>query len=373
MKYHILYIITNYKIGDGSSNAVYNQLKCDEDITEDYLIVCKSHGDVQNNLKITQDTDILSIKSFLNHENLIIHYFKASNSNVLKQVLANSDKRIPILTTVCQSPSYKRMIITPFEFKVTNHFVFIDKSSFHNNLINFLPDDCKSLIYLTMGKYDEITASVPFPDNSPDIVFGRGTTLAKCPKDMFEIFDRINIPNKKFVIVGIPEGDNWVRLEASKRNNVIVYEVLPFEEWFNICQKFDIFLYQIPFDCYASLDGNLGLAMLMRKPVVYMGSNGPKERFVSGENGYIANTPEEMITFAESLAKDAELRHKIGEKARESVLSHSKKNNRKSSYYTLYQNLYKSIPYKRIPFRYYIIYMRRCYKDIIKDIFNWYK
>lgn len=373
MKYHILYLITNYKIGDGSSNAVYNQIKCDNDITEKYLIVCKHHGDVQKDLKIVQDSDILSIKNFMRHENLIIHYFKTSNSNILKQVLTISDKRIPILTTVCQSPSYKRMIITPFEFRVTNHFVFIDKSSFNDKLISFIPNECKSLIYLTMGQYDEITASVPFPNNSPDIVFGRGTTLSKCPKNMFDIFDRINIKNKKFVIVGIPEGDNWVRLEASKRNNVFVYSVLPFDEWFSICKTFDIFLYQIPFECYSSLDGNLGLAMLMKKPVVYMGSDGPKERFVSGENGYIANTPEEMIAFAESLANNTELRHRIGEKARDSVLAHSRKNNRKALYHNLYHNLYHLISCKKIPFWYYLIYIKRCYKDIIKDLFNLYK
>ena len=104
-----------------------------------------------------------------------------------------------------------------------------------------------------------------------------------------------------------------------------------------------------------------------------MGSDGPKERFVSGENGYIANTPEEMIAFAESLANNTELRHRIGEKARDSVLAHSRKNNRKALYHNLYHNLYHLISCKKIPFWYYLIYIKRCYKDIIKDLFNLYK
>ena len=95
---------------------------------------------------------------------------------------------------------------------------------------------------------------------------------------MIDIFDRISISNKIFCIVGIPKGDNWVRRKAKGRNDIIIYDLLPYEEWLKVCATFDVCLYQIPVDSHASIDANLGLAMLMNKPVVYYGSEAPKER-----------------------------------------------------------------------------------------------
>ena len=96
----------------------------------------------------------------------------------------------------------------------------------------------------------------------------------------------IIVPKKEFHIVGIPEGDNWVRKEAKRRSNVKVYPILPYEEWFELCKDFDVSLYQLPKKAYSSIDANMGLPMLMQKPTVYYGPLAPKERMIHGENAH---------------------------------------------------------------------------------------
>lgn len=367
----ILYLFSFYKVGDGSSQGLYSQVIIDEPICDDYLVVCKKNISSEKGLKIVEEKHYSTIKQFTDKGVDLVHYFKAGNSNILQRVsLRFISKDTPILTTVCQSPSYKRYILSPFELKKSWHFVFIDKVSFNDSLISFIPKDVKSQIYLAWGRDVEETKSVYLPNNGSKIIFGRGTTLSKCPLDMFEIFDKIKVPNKLFYVVGIPETDNWVRKEAEKRNNVKVFPILPYKEWFEICKTFDVFLYQLPFNSFASIDGNLGLAMLMRKPVVYMGSEAPKERFKHAKNGFVANNANEMIKYATKLGLDFDLRTSIGNEARKSTIEDFSKDKRFENYLAVYEKIKKKKI--NIPFKYYIKYITCCYKDIFHSLTNYY-
>ena len=191
---------------------------------------------------------------------------------------------------------------------------------------------------------------------------------------MFEVFDNIDVPNKEFHIVGIPRDGNWVHKEALKRHNVKFYGFLPYEEWFDVCKTFDVVLYQIPEESHASIDGNLGLPMLMKKPSVYYGSEAPKERFINGVNGFIANNKKEISYYATLLGKNFELRKRMGEKARETTISNFSYKKKMSLYEKVYHEatLYDNVKI-RIPLSYYIIYVCRCYRRIIQETFGIYR
>lgn len=368
-KYNILYVISYYDVRDGASRALYSQIICDQQVTSQYLVVCKSYKQVESDLAIASIDELQRIASFMKNPHLIIHYFKAQNSNILKKVCSLAPRCTRLITTVCQSPVYGRYLLSPYEMRKTWHFIFIDKTAYGESLIQFIPRTKCSQIYVVSDSMAKRTQNVPQKRPTDEIIYGRATTLAKCPADMFEVFDKIDIPNKRFDIVGIPNTDNWVRREAALRKNVKVYEVMPFEQWMMMCNNFDVFLYQLPNTCYASIDANLGLAMLLRKPVVYMGCAAPKERFIHEKNGFVAESIEEMALYATRLGKDADLRAKIGHAARESTLQQFSFERRRNQIYEVYRNTLSQEKH-RIPIFYLCLYLKRCYKDIIKDIFD---
>lgn len=369
----ILYVISFIDVRDGAASSVFFQSRMDKEFFDDYLIVCKWKGKCPDDFNIVCiDENEEAIKSFLtDRDRVIIHYYKATNSNIFNRVCRLVDSSVPIIMTVCQNPAYRQYLLSPFEISHSWKIVFIDKSSYNNDIVSFIPSDKKKQIYLA-GKMDiEKTKNIPIPDNYPYVIFGRGSTLSKCPKNMFEVFDNIKTPNKKFVVVGIPEGDNWVRREAQKRTNVEIYPKLEREEWFKRCATFNIFLYQLPEYCHASIDGTLGLAMLMKQPVVYMGCDAPKERIHHGINGFIANSKEEFSSYATLLGNDIDLRIKMGKAARETTINDFSPDIRKKEYFDLYENITTNSKVK-IPIIYHIKYIFRCYKNIIRSIFNIY-
>lgn len=313
----IIYFTTAVYIGDGTSAAVFSRARRDKGVFEDYLIVANYIGSVDESLNIVHIGERKRIEDFVSKGNVILHYFKARNSNILYEMLKIVGKTTPLLTTVCQNPSYPDLWLTPFEIHNTWHFVFIDKTSYNNHVIKFIPKRLKSQIYLC----GDNRMPVFKPDNHGDtIIFGRGSSAMKCPKNMFEVFDKIDVPNKLFRIVGVESEDSWIKKEAEKRADVEVYGHLPNDEWKRMCNTFDVFLYQLPNLCHASVDGTLQVAMLLGKPVVYMGCDAPKERFQHGKNGFVATTVDEMAHYATLLGRNKALRSQIGEAGRVSTV-----------------------------------------------------
>ena len=347
---NILYLITCFEDGDGATSGLTSQIQIDKDILDDYLIVAKIISTNSTAYNLVSIKDKQRILQFFEKGNVCIHYFKAKSSNVLVDIVSMASIEIPIIATVCQVPSYKNLWLTPFELKHIWHFVFIDKAAYNNALISFLPNQVKSQIYCSgFGVYHDYS-QVPLRKPDDKIIFGRGSTSIKCPKNMIEIFERIQVPNKVFRIVGI-EDDSWIRTEAKKYDNVEVYGKLPGKEWVEMCNSFDVFLYQIPTDCHSSIDGTLGLAMLLGKPVVYMGSEAPKERFHDNKNGYVANNAKEFVEYATMLGNDSSLRKEIGEKGRLSTIHDFTPEVRISQYQKIYLSLTEHKHFN-IPFSY---------------------
>lgn len=368
----ILYVLSAYKIGDGVSTAVYSQIF--DNKPHNYLVVAKWLYSSQDNLNIIEFTESKLKQELLLNQYNVIHYLKGNNSDILKRVLKVVNKigqTIPVLTTVCQNPAFSYLLLSPFELRHSSHFVFIDKASYNSSLLSFIPKKLKSQIYLAGGPGKKLSANVEYTKKADGkIYFGRGSTLSKCPKDMFEVFDRIECPTKEFHIVGVDKEGNWVADEAKKRNNVVMYGFLPFSEWVEVCKTFDIFLYELPVDCHASIDGTLGLAMWMKKPVVYYGCEAPKERFDNEVNGFVAESAEEMIKYANLLAKDFELRKRIGQIGCDSIERKIGTTQTKNEKYLKAYNKCLTAPcvQLKIPYPYILLYTKRAWKRILREI-----
>lgn len=337
-KMNIIYLITKFEDGDGTTSGLTSQIRIDKDVLNNYLIVAKIINTSNCTYNIASIKNKKLISDFLKKGNVCIHYFKGASSNILMDMIALVGKQVPIIATICQVPSYHNLWLTPFELKNIWHFVFIDKAAYNNKLIKFLPNKVKSQIYCSGFNIYKDYSNVPKREPDGKIVYGRGSSSIKCPKDMIDLFNKIDVPNKVFRIVGIEE-DSWIREEAKKYSNVEVYGMLPGNEWIEMCNSFDVFLYQIPKDCHSSIDGTLGLAMLLGKPVVYMGSEAPKERFHDNKNGFVANNADEFVEYATKLGKDSMLRKKIGEKGRLSTICDFTPEERTKRYKEIYKSL----------------------------------
>lgn len=271
------------------------------------------------------------IIDFIQKSNLdAIVYMKAAKSSFKTSIFNNfvraqkkSELRIPIITVVCQQPANFSTILTPYEINNSNHLIFIDKTAYHTPLYNFIPESKKSWTYLSIpdanNSINDRYCKTNYDIKDKTIVFGRGSSLGKCPKDTLDVFDRISVTcNKLFIIAGVYPSGNWLARKVARRNknNVIIKAPMPFDEWLTEASKFDIFLYYLPPKCHSSIDGTLGQVMLMGIPPVVYGPEAPKERIKQGVNGFIANTKDEFIKYAEMLANDTDLRSQIGKEAR---------------------------------------------------------
>lgn len=369
---NILYVIAQYGVGNGATWALSEFLIGSDNKLDARAIITSSitsTSDDRNVYEVSSPEEICSIIKKIDCD--IVHYVKSVYSHIFEmtiEAIHRIGKNIPVITTVVQCPSSSHLLLSPVEIRHTTHFVFIDKTSFDLKLLSFLPIERRSQIYLLTRKYLEKTKAIPFKENNGGpIIYGRGSTLNKCPRNMFKVFDKIDVPKKEFHIVGIPEGDNWVRKEAKRRSNVKVYPQLPYEEWFELCKDFDVSLYQLPKKAYSSIDANMGLPMLMQKPTVYYGPLAPKERMIHGENGFVATTSKEISEYATMLGENSLLRKRMGIKAREMSLEMRYGGKGIQEYHKIYEQLILTQQPKpiKIPCYYKLQYICKCFREIM--------
>lgn len=327
-KFKVLILQNSLSDNDGSSFGLVGLLN-DLDFIQSYKIL------TLNNRMTSSELNVSVVKSFdevrdeiYSNDYDIIHNFRVVGSDLIKwtlKALEINNKKIPIITTVNQRPSFILSLLTPEEIRNSYKIVLIDQASYNNKLISFIPENRKCLNYYCTSRNEELFENFYSERLSKKIrsgdkvIFGRGSTLNKCPKDVIEIFQKIDIPNKEFRIYGVSKG-SWLEKMASSFDNVKVFPLLPLSEWYEALKDFDIFLYQLPKYSHASLDGTLGAAMKFGIPAVYYGPEAAKERFVNGVNGFVANTKTAIVEYATLLGKDEELRLKIGKEGRNSTL-----------------------------------------------------
>lgn len=350
-KYKIIYCIDSYNERGGASVALLETVKSNNHLGK-YMIACRNCNIPEQSIFMKTGKDV--VEEYKHGDYDLIHWFKSSSFQLFKEVIdeaRNKNIQVKIITTICQRPSYKDYLLSPLEIKHSLKLIFIDKAAFNDPLFSFISNDFKKMIYFGIGNdMLRIINSVLNTDvkkNNAVITYGRGSSLNKCPKDMFEIFDKIKGP-KHFIIVG--NGNNkWIKNEASKRNDYTVEIInnVPYKEWLKILNSFDIFLYYLPLNAYSSIDGTLGDAMLLKKAIVYFGPEAPKERLIHSYNAFVASSKEDIVKFCDTLANNKHLRLILGERARETTLKDFHISRTIENYNLVYQEIIEQDNYKK--------------------------
>ena len=360
--YKVLYCIDFYNERGGATLALLNLINSNPEL-EKYMIACRNCTIPEQLIYKKSGKEVVDEYVYGHYD--FIHWFKSSSFNLFKEIINEGRKRkifLNIITTVCQRPSFPAYLLSPIEIKFSSALVFIDKAAYNDTLYSFIPSNCKKMIYF--GRTESLlqllnsTLAKKKEEKNSIITYGRGSSLNKCPKDMFDIFDKINNP-KRFVIVG--NGDNkWIKKEIDKRRDyqVELIDGLPYQEWIEMLNSFDIFLYYLPLSAYSSIDGTLGDAMLLKKAIVYYGPEAPKERLIHGYNALVASSKDEIVLFCNKLAKNVNLRQTLGEHARETTLHDFQTKKTVEQYNFLYHQMKDTKTIKiKIPFTFRVQYV----------------
>lgn len=369
MAYKVLILHNYYSEKDGSSVALRGYLKDNKEISY-YKVLSRNVDYWDINIRDVHNWEEVR-DELMNEEYDIIHNFRIVGYDLFQwtiKSLKELGKSIKIITTINQRPSFINTLISPQEIKYSDKIVFIDSTAYNDSLLKFIPDFRKSRIYYCTSLYEDLYTNLYLKRKSRVgnhvVKFGRGSTVNKCPADMIDNFLKIRYDKKEFHIVGIPE-KSWVYNEASKYSNVITYPLLPNKEWLNVLKDMDIFLYQLPLSAYSSLDGTLGAAMLLGIPVVYYGPDAPKERFVNGLNGFVAENKQQLIEYCTKLANDDRLRTKVGNAGRESTLKQFNWKDTVNSYNEIY-GLDRETEKIKVPLSYRIFFFRKSFIPYFK-------
>ena len=367
----IVYLMDCYISHDSAGATVavrnlYAALKDSYEIT----IVCGQLVGVNNKeipVKIISPQDVCQF--LIDNSIDLIHYFKSTGRRYFSEIIAHlkiNNKKLPIITTVCQKPSYFGLELSPTEIENSNMIVFIDKAAYSDKLYKFIDVAHKQCIYFGYTRehldvidefYDKNTKN----QETDNVIFGRGSSLNKCHKCFIRTFDRIDVENKRFIFIGGKSLPAWMEKEVASHANIKWIPSLPYKKWLEECSAFDVFLYQLPPDAYSSIDGTLGDAMLLGIPPIVYGPEAIKERINHGENGYIANEPDDIIHYANILASDVKLRKAMGENARRSTLKDFPLSKTVEKYKSLYDSIEKNKTTIKIPYPFYIFY---CFRKI---------
>lgn len=328
----IISIIDWFRIGNGATSAITAIDRFLKPAGIEHTIICDYFdGQLPSNAHVWSESLLPKIMDSC--EQTIFHYYlsggirgKGIFKNLITWCKRNSCK-VPIVTTVLQRPSYPYSILTPYIINNSSHLIFIDKASYNDQLYSFIPEDRKSMFYCSFPISDErithldnLAKQRESHNKEVQFIYGRGSVINKCPKDTIDIFKKISVKSKYFIICGVDD-DTWIAKDAKGELNIETMPNKSYQEWEAICSTFDVFLYYLPKDTYSSLDGNLGLAMKLGIPPIVYGPVAPKERIIHGINGFIANTKDEIIEYAEKLYEDDELRKTMGKNARDMTYS----------------------------------------------------
>lgn len=190
MSYKIIFCIETFNVGGGATIALMSLIKNNPEI-KDYVIFCRNiirnERTLEGKIIVGKGNDILSF--FQRKKFDLIHWFKANGNCLFEDLIKEMCKyewRFPILTTICQKPSCKSLLLSPCEIRYSNHLVFIDKAAYNDALFQFIPNSKKSMIYFGFGWdlleiIDKVRKNTSYVKTN-QIIYGRGSSLNKCPK-----------------------------------------------------------------------------------------------------------------------------------------------------------------------------------------------
>ena len=359
----VLFTINRYYSNCGASRAMRVYMQNNEGL-EEPVVFCKHLAKEDSDpIPIQCGTAEKILDYYLAHHYQCIHYFRSDQWELFEELVRAAKRRnihLPVLTTVCQQPDYRGIMLRPFEITHSNMLVFIDKAAYNCPRYSFIPKERKTMIYCSFStnsaKEDTTRMADRAEKTNPIPVVGRASSLNKCPNDMFDVYDRLDEP-KKILVIGGGNSKTTARIKAhcDKRKGSYAVEMtgqLLYAEYMKRMTEIDIFLYHLRTDAYSSLDATLGTAMLMKKPCVYMGPPAPAERFEHGFNGFVAHNKEELVKYTNMLLRDPALREKIGANARMTTLRDFSAADTFQKYNELYRKIAdsRSTPHIRMPF-----------------------
>ncbi|MDE6021949.1 MAG: hypothetical protein K2G13_00450 [Muribaculaceae bacterium] len=188
-KFKVLILQNSLSDNDGSSFALVGLLN-DLDFIQSYKIL------TLKNLMTSTDLNVRVVDSFddvndelISNEYDLIHNFRLVGNDLINWTLKSlrtNKKNIPIITTVNQRPSFILSLLTPDEIKYSYKIVLIDKASYNNKVISFIPEDRKCLNYYCTSRNEVLFENLYNERLSEKlkcggkVIFGRGSTLNKC-------------------------------------------------------------------------------------------------------------------------------------------------------------------------------------------------
>lgn len=331
-------------MADGATLAMVKYIR-NNTLLSDCTIGCRFAVKPPEDINVVEIGTPKEMATLLKEGNFtIVHYFKTSGYdlfNWLTAAMRRLGRRLPVVTTICQKPSYPTLLPSASELTRSDRVVMIDRVAMNDPLLSFVPDDRKACVPFGVSDTEiELTGRlaasyVPDPER---VTFGRGSTPGKVPPDYCQVTDAIRYPHKHVVIAGIP-ADHPVRQQASGREYVEMVEPRPYKEWLELCNSFDVFLYYLPTEGHSSLDGALGQAMMLEKPVVFYGPAAPASRLEHGVNAFVANDPSELAEYCDRLAADPGLRRRMGKEGRRATLRDFSASSTVKSYNRIYSQL----------------------------------
>ena len=117
MSYKIIFCIETFNVGGGATIALMSLIKNNPEI-KDYVIFCRNiirnERTLEGKIIVGKGNDILSF--FQRKKFDLIHWFKANGNCLFEDLIKEMCKyewRFPILTTICQKPSCKSLLLSP--------------------------------------------------------------------------------------------------------------------------------------------------------------------------------------------------------------------------------------------------------------------
>ena len=314
-------------LGGGAGKAISGVLKylnqyentvllLDEPTETKYVECCKSNGiniivanDIERINALIKQTDVVVLNWWCHP--LFVNVFKA---------LKNTETRV-VLWSHINGLFYPYL---PFDFlnlfekvMVTSPCVF-DNTYWSEGQKAILKD--KTQIVYGMGEF--------LPEKNPykrdysikekcNICYTGTLNYSKLNPDFPEICKKIkeSVKNAEFQLYGRADED----FKDSYNTDYVTFKGFVT----NIEEKIvnaDLFCYPLTKENYATTENSLLEAMAAALPIVVL--NNPAERniIIHNETGLVADSIEEFIDFSVRLCNDSELRKRLGENARQSVI-----------------------------------------------------
>jgi len=197
---------------------------------------------------------------------------------------------------------FPEMFVTTTDFSLTQKDIIKRSNDWQRSHIRSIPSCCG------LNNFDKID---PIPHNTFNIGYIGTVDYCKIHPDFINMFNKADIPNARFIIVG---GDSHISMEEEAREKGCINKFKFTGKVTDVkgyLAEFDIFAYPLQRENYGTGEQVLIEAMSAGIPqVVFAG--GPEEHVVQdGLTGFVANSKEEFIELIQKLYCNDDLRKKM--------------------------------------------------------------